>query len=256
VRPKLIVGNWKMNTTRVEAITLAAAVARNNVAGPNVNVAMCPPFPYLEAVGKAIEGSSILLGAQDLYLEPSGAFTGEVSGQMLVDVGCRICIVGHSERRHILGDSEGLIRRKVRAALAVGLTPIVCVGELLRERDGGETNDVVAAQVYSAVAGLDHTQVEQLVFAYEPVWAIGTGRNATPEQAEEVHSHIRKILSDRYNASLAARTVIQYGGSVKASNAELLLEQPNVDGALVGGASLQAEEFLAIVAAGRRVVST
>jgi triosephosphate isomerase len=243
-----------MNTTRAEAERLASAVAGRVAKNDRLMVAVCPPFPYLELVGKVIEDSAVALGAQNLYPEPSGAFTGEVSGPMLVDLGCRYCIVGHSERRHVLGESDATIRRKVRAALTAGLTPIVCIGELLRERDGGETKDVITAQVASAIAGLDEAAAGQLVFAYEPVWAIGTGRNATPEQAEEVHCHIRKVMADRYNAILAGKTVIQYGGSVKAANAESLLSQSNVDGALVGGASLQADEFLAIVEAGRSVI--
>ena len=255
MRPKFIAGNWKMNTTRVEAAQLASAVASRVAEHDRLTVAVCPPFPYLEAVGNAIEGSKVALGAQNLYSEPSGAYTGEVSGPMLVDLGCRFCIVGHSERRHILGETDAIIHRKIKAALAVGLIPIVCVGELLPERDAGQTMDVVASQLSSAIAGLSEAEAGQLVLAYEPVWAIGTGRNATPEQAEEVHSHIRKILADRYNAILAGKTVIQYGGSVKAANADSLLLQPNVDGALVGGASLQADEFLAIVAAGLRVIN-
>jgi triosephosphate isomerase len=175
---------------------------------------------------------------------------------MLVDLGCRYCIVGHSERRHVLGESDSLIRRKVKAALSAGLRPIVCVGELLTERDGSETANVVAAQVLSAIAGLGAEQVKQLMFAYEPVWAIGTGRNATPEQAEEVHFQIRSLLASRYNASLADELVIQYGGSVKAANATALLAQPNVDGALVGGASLMADEFLEIVRAAAKLATT
>ncbi len=253
MRPKFVAGNWKMNTSRAEAAALAAEVVKAVVPQPRVIVALCPPFGYLETVGRAVQGSAVALGAQNLYHEPKGAFTGEVSAPMLVDLGCTYCIVGHSERRHVLGESDAVVRRKVKAVLAADLTPIVCVGELLSERDAGETNDVVAAQVLSAVAGLNQDQAAKLVFAYEPVWAIGTGRNATPEQADEVHSHIRKILSQRYNANLADQAVIQYGGSVKASNAESLLAQPNVDGALVGGASLQAAEFIAIVAAARRV---
>jgi triosephosphate isomerase len=243
-----------MNTTRAAAATLASAVAARVQHAEGVTVALCPPFPYLDVVGKAIAGTDVRLGAQNLYPEPKGAFTGEVSGPMLVDLGCRYVIVGHSERRHILGESDAMIRRKVTAALATGLTPIVCVGELLAERDGGQTHEVVAAQVLSAVAGLNADEASRLVFAYEPVWAIGTGRNATPEQTEEVHSGIRKILADRYNASLAGQAVIQYGGSVKAANAKSLFSQPNVDGALVGGASLQADEFLAIVEAARRPI--
>ena len=253
--PKLIAGNWKMNTTRAAASELATAVAARVQPTDRVIVALCPPFPYLEIVAKAIAGTCVRLGAQNLYSEPSGAFTGEVSGPMLVDMGCRYVIIGHSERRHILGESDAVVRCKIRAALAVGLTPIVCVGELLAERDGGQTHEVVAAQVLSAIAGLGAHEAGRLVFAYEPVWAIGTGRNATPDQAEEVQSHIRKILAGRYNAILAGETVIQYGGSVKATNAESLLGQPNVDGALVGGASLQADEFLAIIEAGGRVMA-
>jgi triosephosphate isomerase len=243
-----------MNANRADAAKLASAVASRVAKHERLMVAVCPPFPYLDMVGKSIAGSNVRLGAQNLYPEPSGAYTGEVSAQMLADLGCRYCIVGHSERRHILGETDAMIRRKVKAALTAGLTPIVCVGELLRERDGGETNDVVASQVLSAIGGLSDAEAGRLVFAYEPVWAIGTGRNATPEQAEEVHSHIRKILAGRYNAILADNVVIQYGGSVKAANAESLLAQPNVDGALVGGASLQADEFLEIVAAGLRVI--
>jgi triosephosphate isomerase len=253
MRPKFVAGNWKMNTTRAEAAALAAEVVKAIDAQPRVIVALCPPFGYLETVGRTVQGSAVTLGAQNLYHEPKGAFTGEVSAAMLADLGCTYCIVGHSERRHVMGETDAIVRRKVKAVLAAGLTPIVCVGELLSERDAGETNDVVAAQVLSSVAGLNEDQGAKLVFAYEPVWAIGTGRNATPEQADEVHSHIRKILGQRYNANLADRTVIQYGGSVKASNAESLLAQPNVDGALVGGASLQAAEFMAIVAAARRL---
>lgn len=253
MRLKLVAGNWKMNTNGAEAVALARRTASDVKPSDRVSVLLCPPFPYLAAVAETIRGSAVGLAGQNLSSEPNGAFTGEVSGAMLYDVGCRFCIIGHSERRHIVGESDAQIRRKVRAALQAGLRPILCVGELLAERDAGETDDVVAAQVLSAVAGLSDADFARLVFAYEPVWAIGTGRNATPEQAEQVHSHIRKILSDRYNANLAQETVIQYGGSVKGSNAEPLLAQPNVDGALVGGASLKADEFLAIYQAAIRV---
>jgi triosephosphate isomerase len=255
MRRKFIAGNWKMHTNASEAAALASAVAAGSVQHPKVLVAVCPPFPYLQAVAAAIQGSPVALGAQNVSSEPVGAFTGEVSGAMLVDIGCRYCIVGHSERRHVLGESDAFIRRKVKAVLAVGLLPIVCVGELLAEREKAETNGVVTSQVASAIAGLTEDQVQTLVFAYEPVWAIGTGRNATPEQAEEVHSHIRKILSERYNAKLASQVVILYGGSVKRDNVASLLGQPNVDGALVGGASLNAADFLKIVQAADSVSS-
>jgi len=255
VRPAFVAGNWKMHTSMAEATKLARAIAARARGSSNVIAAVCPPFPYLAAVRSELEGSTVLLGAQDVYCEKNGAFTGEVSAAMLVDVGCTYCIVGHNERRHIIGESDALVRRKVRAVLAAGLTPIVCVGELASERDGEETVGVVTAQLSSAIAGLPADDAARLVFAYEPVWAIGTGRNATPDQAEEVHAHIRKFLADRYNASLADRAVIQYGGSVKASNAESLLRQPNVDGALVGGASLDATEFLAILETATRAAS-
>jgi triosephosphate isomerase len=255
MRPKFIAGNWKMNTNAAEASALASRVAAGNVKHHGLAVAICPPFPYLDVVRRAIHGGPVELGAQNVSAEVGGAFTGEVSAAMLVDAGCRYCIVGHSERRHLLGESQATVRRKIKAVLDVGLHPIVCVGELLAERDAGQTKDVVAAQILSAIAGLDEARFSRLIFSYEPVWAIGTGRNATPDQAEEVHSHIRKTLQDRYNASLAAETVIQYGGSVKAGNAESLLAQPNVDGALVGGASLIADEFLAIVQAAVHVLS-
>jgi triosephosphate isomerase len=186
-----------------------------------------------------------------LYHQPNGAFTGEISAAMLVDVGCQYVILGHSERRHILGETDADVNKKTHAALAAGLVPIVCVGELLAEREAGKTNDVIRTQFDGSLAGLSAEQMAKTVIAYEPVWAIGTGKVATPEQAEEVHKELRKIIAARYNAATAEAVRIQYGGSVKASNAAELLAQPNVDGALVGGASLKAEEFLGIAAAAR-----
>jgi triosephosphate isomerase len=207
---------------------------------------------YIDAVSRALAGSRVGLGAQDVYFEPDGAFTGEISTAMLVDLGCRYVILGHSERRHILGETNEQVNKKVKAALAAGLLPIVCVGELLAEREAGKTGDVIRGQFDGSLAGLSADQMARVVLAYEPVWAIGTGKVATPEQAEEVHADLRKIIADRYNTGLAEAVRIQYGGSVKASNAGELLAQRNVDGALVGGASLKADEFLGILAAAAR----
>jgi triosephosphate isomerase len=252
MRKKFIAGNWKMNTTRAEGVPLAAAVAKGIGNATDVEVAVCPPIPYLAAVGEAIAGSAVGLGAQNCYHEPKGAFTGEVSPAMLVDVGCRYVILGHSERRAIFKESSADVNRKVLAALAAGLTPIVCVGETLAERQAEQTTAVVREQIEGSLANLTADQVEKLVIAYEPVWAIGTGVVATPDQAEAVHADLRKLLETRYTSAVASSVRIQYGGSVNAENAATLLSQPNIDGALVGGASLKADGFLAIIAAARR----
>lgn len=247
----LIAGNWKMNTTRATAVALAGAIAaqvRREL--PHADLLVCPPFPYLEAVGAALAGSAVQLGAQNAYCEPPGAFTGEVAIEMLLDVGCRYVILGHSERRHVLGESDALINRKVRAALERGLPVILCVGELLAEREANRTEAVLNGQLQAGLAGVAAERLGEVVIAYEPVWAIGTGKTATPAQAESAHAHLRNWLANRYNSSAAAQVRILYGGSVKPDNARELLSQPNVDGALVGGASLQAESFLAIVRAG------
>jgi len=247
MRRPFIAGNWKMNLNRADSVKLAVALAEK--VGPNsaVEVAVCPPSVYLDAVAAAVKGSAVGVGAQNAYHEPKGAFTGELSAAMLVDIGCKYVILGHSERRHILRESNQDVNRKVRAALAAGLTPIVCVGELLAERDAGQTRDIVQEQLSGSLAGLSEADVAKIVIAYEPVWAIGTGRTATPAQAEEVHADLRRMLATRYNPEVAVAVRIQYGGSVKADNAAELLAQPNVDGALVGGASLDAAGFLAIV---------
>ncbi|MGD9721070.1 MAG: triose-phosphate isomerase [Pirellulales bacterium] len=252
MRRKLIAGNWKMNLDRAKAVALATAVAQRAAQYPGADVAICPPSVYLDAVGAALRDSSVALGAQDVYFEPNGAFTGEISTSMLLDLGCRFVILGHSERRHILGETDAQINQKTLAALAAGLTPIVCVGELLAEREAGQTGAVIRRQFEGSLAGLSSEQMDRVVLAYEPVWAIGTGKVATPAQAQEVHTDLRKILAERYNTGVAERVRIQYGGSVKASNAAELLAQGDVDGALVGGASLVADEFLGIVAAAAR----
>ena len=248
MRRSFIAGNWKMNLNRAQAIALAEAlIARAGEVA--VDWAICPPAVYLDAVGPIVKGSSLGLGAQNLYHEPNGAFTGETSAEMLLDLGCQYVILGHSERRHILGETDADVNKKVRRALESKLTPIVCVGETLAERESGRTQAVVQSQFDGSLAGLTAEQVSTLVIAYEPVWAIGTGKVASPAQAEEVHSDLRKLLESRYNAEVASKVRIQYGGSVKPDNAAELLAQPNIDGALVGGAALKADGFLAIVKA-------
>jgi triosephosphate isomerase len=248
MRRKLIAGNWKMNTYRAAATKLARAVVENAGKHSGVDLLVCPPFVYLAAVSEIIKGSALGLGAQNMYHEANGAFTGETSATMLRDVGCTHVILGHSERRHILGETDAAVNKKTLAALAAGLTPIVCVGELLGERESGQTASVIRRQFDGSLAGITADQIEKLVIAYEPVWAIGTGKVATPEQAEEVHAELRGLLSKHYNDKSSANVRILYGGSVKPSNAKDLLSQPNIDGALVGGASLNADDFLGIAA--------
>jgi triosephosphate isomerase len=248
MRRPFIAGNWKMNLTRAAAVALAEAVAKQAGSCDNVDLAVCPPFCYLEAVGRAIAGSKVALGAQNMYFQPEGAFTGEIAATMLCDLGCRYVILGHSERRHILHETDEEINKKVHAALAAGLVPIVCVGELLAEREAGQTTAVIRRQFTGSLAGLSQEQARKVVLAYEPVWAIGTGKVATPAQAEQAHLDLRKIIQERYNEGIAQAVRIQYGGSVKPDNAAELLRQPDVDGALVGGASLKADQFLGIVA--------
>ena len=249
MRRKFIAGNWKMNTTRTEGVALASAIAAKVGASSAVDVAVCPPSLYLEAVGQAIKNSAVALGAQNCYHEAKGAYTGEISPQMVRDVGCAYVILGHSERRQIFKESNEEVNRKLTAALGVGLTPIVCVGETLDQRQARQTAAVVRGQIEDSLASLSADQMRKIVIAYEPVWAIGTGVVAMPEQAEEVHADLRRLLESRYNSEVASTVRIQYGGSVNAENAASLLAQPNIDGALVGGASLKADGFLAIVAA-------
>jgi triosephosphate isomerase len=251
-RRKFIAGNWKMNTTRAEGVALASAIAAKVGSSSAVEVAVCPPSPYLEAVGQAVRNSAVGLGAQNCYYEAKGAFTGEISPQMVRDLGCAYVILGHSERRQIFKESNKDVNRKVLAALGAGLTPILCVGETLEQRQSGQTAAVVREQIEGSLAGLSPEQMRKIVIAYEPVWAIGTGMVATPQQAEEVHADLRRLLEGRYNSEVASTVRIQYGGSVNAENAASLLGQPNIDGALVGGASLKADGFLAIIAAASR----
>ena len=248
MRRKLIAGNWKMNTDRAAAVALANGVVKRAAEFDAVDLLVCPPAVYLIPVGGAIRGSEVALGAQNMYHQPNGAFTGETSAAMLLDVGCSFVILGHSERRHILCETDDEVNHKTRAALAAGLTPIVCVGETLEERESGETAMVIRRQFDRSLADVTSEQLARLVIAYEPVWAIGTGKVATPEQAEDVHAELRNLLVQRYNVGAARAVRLLYGGSVKPENAADLLSQPNIDGALVGGASLKVDDFLGIAA--------
>jgi triosephosphate isomerase len=238
-----------MNLTRAEAVALANAVAQGADRVRHADLLVCPPSVYLLPVAEAVAGSPVAVGAQNVYFEDNGAFTGEISVAMLQDVGAKYVILGHSERRHILGETDHDVNRKVKKALAGGLAPIVCVGETLEEREADRTAEVIQTQFAGSLAGLSADQMGEVVVAYEPVWAIGTGRTATPGQAEEVHADLRKLIARTYNEAVAAGVRILYGGSVKASNAGDLLSRANIDGALVGGASLAADEFLNIAAA-------
>jgi triosephosphate isomerase len=249
MRRPFVAGNWKMYTTLAQAEKLAGEIVSGLAPSEPTQVAVCPPFPYLARVGEVVRNSPIALGAQNLYPEKEGAYTGEVSPTMLLDVGCRYVIIGHSERRQKLAEDNAFINRKVRAGLAAGLGVILCLGETLDEREAGWTEGVLDSQLTQGVENLAAQGLDRLVVAYEPVWAIGTGRNATPEQAQEAHAFIRRRFGQLFSAEAAARLLIQYGGSVKPENCCPLMSQPDVDGALVGGASLQAQSFLAIVAA-------
>ena len=248
MRRPFIAGNWKMNLTRDESVALARGLVEKTGAESDVEVAVCPPYVYLDAVAQVVEGSAVGLGAQDMYPERPGAFTGEICSEMLLDVGCKYVILGHSERRNVMGETNEQVNRKLLAAFAAGLIPIVCVGELLEQREAGRTLEVITEQFDGSFAGVSAQQMGSVVIAYEPVWAIGTGKVATPDQAEQVHKDLRGILENRYNTDVAAKVQIQYGGSVKPSNAADLLARENIDGALVGGASLKSDDFLGIVA--------
>jgi len=236
-----------MNTRAADAVLLAKAVVESAGEEPAVDIVLCPPTVYLGVVADAVAGTPVELGAQNLYAADDGAFTGEVNAGMLTDVGCRYVILGHSERRALMGETDDQVNEKLNAALAGNLIPIVCVGETLSDREAGNTEKVVESQIRGSLHGLDEVRAAGIVVAYEPVWAIGTGKTASPEQAEEVHAFIRQLLGDLFTDDVAAQIRIQYGGSVKPGNAKELLGQPNIDGALVGGASLQADDFSGII---------
>ncbi len=249
MRRPLIAGNWKMNMNLESARQLVTGI-RDGLSGNGVDVAVCPPAVYLFPLAETLKGSPVALGAQDLYWEPKGAFTGELSADMIAETGAKYVIIGHSERRHTIGhlEDDRMINLKVRAARAAGLTPILCVGETLNERKAGQTLDLLTFQLAAGLVGFDVKSSDDLVIAYEPVWAIGTGEVATPEQAQEAHAHIRNDLRQRIG-KVADDVRLLYGGSMKPDNAEGLLKQADVDGGLIGGASLKADAFLGIIRA-------
>lgn len=247
MRKVFVAGNWKMNTTRLSGLKLVKDVSQKTPPRKGLEIAVCPPSVYLEAVVQAVAGTALKVGAQNCYTEAEGAFTGEVAAPMLADIGCAYVIVGHSERRHILGETDEFISKKVKAALGAGLGVILCVGELLEERRAGKTNDVVGKQVKASLFGLDPAQMGRITVAYEPVWAIGTGVTATPEDASDVHRFIRGLVAGKFGPQVAEELTIQYGGSVKPDNALDLMSKPDIDGALVGGASLKTDSFVGII---------
>jgi len=248
-RPRLVAGNWKMHKTPAEGAALAGEMATLVAGGRHAAIALCPPFTGLAAVSRALQGTGIALGGQNLHAEPKGAFTGEISGAMLRAAGCRFVIVGHSERRHGMGESDADVAAKLRAAQREQLVPIVCVGETLAEREANRTADVLVRQVSAAYTDLAPEAAKATVIAYEPVWAIGTGRVATPEQASEAHQMIRATLDRVVGPGVGGAVAILYGGSVNATNAPALFAHEDLDGALVGGASLESASFWRIVAA-------
>jgi triosephosphate isomerase len=248
-RKPIVAGNWKMNKTVADAIDLATAIKRDLAGCKEVDIVLCPPFTALKAVSDVITDTHIDLGAQNMHWEKSGAYTGEVSAEMLREVYCHYVILGHSERRAYFGETDVIVNRKTKAALGGNLTPIVCVGETLEERESGRMNDVVGTQVRGSLAGLTPRQLVETVIAYEPVWAIGTGKTASPEQAQEVHAFIRGVLAEMTDQAVSQSVRIQYGGSVKPSNARELFSLPDIDGGLIGGAALEARSFIDIVLA-------
>ncbi|MEX1138461.1 MAG: triose-phosphate isomerase [Bacteroidota bacterium] len=252
MRTKTIAGNWKMNKDADESVELLTQlITRSNDVPQNVKVIVCPPFTTMAIAQRMLSGSPFALGAQNMSQEDDGAFTGEISAKMLKSVGCSYVIVGHSERRLFHGETNELINKKAKKALASGLIPIICVGETLDEREKGVTEQVISVQVKGVLKEISEADVAKSIIAYEPVWAIGTGKNATPQQAVEVHRFIRKLIGQMYSWPIAEKVVIQYGGSVKPDNATALLSQSDIDGALVGGACLKADSFMQIALAGK-----
>ncbi|MBF0525865.1 MAG: triose-phosphate isomerase [Deltaproteobacteria bacterium] len=246
-RKPLIAGNWKMHKTIKETLDLITGIKAGLQGNEAADVLVAPPFTALSAAAGAVQGSNILLAGQNLHQEPSGAYTGEVSGQMIRDTGATHVIIGHSERRQYFGETDGLVNLKTRAALAAGLIPIFCLGETLEEREAGRTFEVLARQLEGGLKEFSTAEAAKIIIAYEPVWAIGTGKTATNDQAQEVHYFLRDLLGKIFEKRLASDTRILYGGSVKPDNAADLLACPDVDGALVGGASLKADSFLGII---------
>ncbi len=248
MRLTLIAGNWKMNMTNLQAVGLAKTLV-NEVGEVNKpRILICPPFTALSEVHAEIKGSAIYLGAQNIYPKESGAYTGEISASMLLTTGVSYIILGHSERREYFSETDSMVNEKVRLALSAGLIPIACVGEKLEDRESGNTEEVVGRQIDGSLDGLTEDEMRKTVVAYEPVWAIGTGKTATPEMAQEVHRFIRKKIADKFG-NVAEEITILYGGSMKGDNAAGLVGQPDIDGGLIGGASLKADEFIKIIKA-------
>ena len=249
MRKPFIAGNWKMNTSSSEANLLVTELKSLVDDLKDVDIAVCPPYPYLALVVDILKNSAIQVGAQNMYYEEKGAYTGEVAASMIQDMGCTTVILGHSERRQIFGETNQIIYKKIIQALDYGLFPIVCIGETLKQKEAGETEEVIKTQLNGCFSELSDPEMKKITIAYEPVWAIGTGRTATPEQAQEVHQQIRDWLRSQFESGVVDGLRIQYGGSVKPGNARDLMIQPDIDGALVGGASLKAENFAAIIKA-------
>ncbi len=247
MRKTIIAGNWKLNKTCKEAVELVTELNREVSQVTEVDIVVCPVFTALRDVSDVLVDSNVKLGAQNLYWEDAGAFTGEVSAPLIKDAGAQYVIIGHSERRQYFGETDATINKKIKAALAQGLTPIVCVGELLEERESGDTEKVITEQFKGSLAGYSADDVKRMVIAYEPVWAIGTGKTATPDQAQEVHKLIRQLLADGFGQETADVVRIQYGGSAKPENITELIQQPDIDGALVGGASLKSDSFAQMI---------
>jgi triosephosphate isomerase len=252
MRRPIIVGNWKMHKTIAEAVALVKALHLSVAAIQDVDVGVAPPFTALMAVAGALRGSPILVVGQNMHWEPQGAYTGEIAAAMLTDVGCSRVIIGHSERRQYFAETDATVNRKLKAALNAPLDPILCIGETLEQREGLATFGVLEQQLRQGLAGIAAEEISRVVIAYEPIWAIGTGKTASPAQAQEVHAFIRGLLGELYGNALADEVRIQYGGSVNAGNIQTLMAQPDVDGALVGGASLEASSFAQIVSFQRR----
>ena len=247
MRTPVIAGNWKMNKTVAEAVALASEIKEKVAGVENVKIIVCPVFTAVKSVADVLKGSNVKVGAQDMYWETSGAFTGEVSGEMLLEAGAEYVIIGHSERRQYFGETNETVNKKLKKAHSIGLKPIVCIGETLADRESGATEAVVEKQVREGFVGLTAEEMKGTIIAYEPVWAIGTGKTATAEQAEAVHAFVRNLVSQLWDKETADAVVIQYGGSMKPENVASLLAQPDIDGGLIGGAALKADSFEKLV---------
>ena len=247
MRTPVIAGNWKMNKTVAEAVALASEIKEKVAGVENVKIIVCPVFTAVKSVADVLKGTNVKVGAQDMYWETSGAFTGEVSGEMLMEAGAEYVIIGHSERRQYFGETNETVNKKLKKALSIGLKPIVCIGETLADREAGTTEAVVGKQVKEGFVGLTAEEMKGTIIAYEPVWAIGTGKTATAEQAEAVHAFVRNLIAQLWDKETADAVIIQYGGSMKPENVASLLAQPDIDGGLIGGAALKADSFEKLV---------